>query len=85
MKVSMRANWAKSLILSNDFENVGSTFPSLPLFKINNAYDFLLLLGSLQQVKRDIFIHNKCYHGRGYHTKQVWTESLVETLNTFQL
>ena len=51
MKVSMRANWAKSLILSNDFENVGSTFPSLPLFKINNAYDFLLLLGSLQQIK----------------------------------
>ena len=51
MKVSMRANWAKSLILSNDFENVGSTFPILPLLKINNAYDFLLLLGSLQQIK----------------------------------
>ena len=51
MKVSMRANWAKSLILSNDFENVGSTFPSFPLLKINNAYDFLLLLGSLQQIK----------------------------------
>ena len=51
MRVSMRANWAKSLILSNDFENVGSTFPSLPLLKINNAYNFLLLFGSLQQVK----------------------------------
>ena len=51
MKVSMRANWAKSLILSNDFENVGSTFPSFPLLKINNAYNFLLLFGSLQQVK----------------------------------
>ena len=51
MKVSMRANWAKSLILSKDQENMGSTFPSFPLLKINNAYDFLLLLGSLQQIK----------------------------------